>query len=88
MEGEDRTDTKTRKGSGTRRRGRRSAGAVQPPFEELQKLFDLPLCEAARRLDVSPAVLRHWCQQYHIARWPQRKVCASLTHLHTDVHAL
>ena len=61
-----------RKSGGRRPRG---SGTKVLSFQAIQAVFGLPLCDAARHLNVCQSVLQHWCRFYHITRWPQRKVC-------------
>jgi hypothetical protein len=43
-------------------------------LEDIQKNFDYPLQDAAKRLGVCPSVLKRLCRVHGIKRWPYRKV--------------
>mmetsp|Transcript_45782 Transcript_45782/g.114763 ORF Transcript_45782/g.114763 Transcript_45782/m.114763 type:complete len:337 (-) Transcript_45782:176-1186(-) len=65
------------------RRGRKSGELdkkVQDPvlitFEVMQRLFHLPLTEAARQLGLSPTAIKGACRRLGIKKWPFRMVMA------------
>lgn len=45
-------------------------------YEEMRKYFDLPLAEAASKLNVSESYLKKQCRKQGIYRWPYRKISA------------
>ncbi|KAK4398211.1 protein NLP9 [Sesamum angolense] len=48
-------------------------GPKSPSFEEVSKLFSLPLSDAADSLGVCPSVLKKVCYENGLLRWPYRK---------------
>ncbi|KAI3457057.1 hypothetical protein Pfo_013720 [Paulownia fortunei] len=48
-------------------------GLKSPSFEEVSKLFSLPLSDAADSLGVCPSVLKKVCYDNGLVRWPYRK---------------
>ncbi|PIN25625.1 hypothetical protein CDL12_01628 [Handroanthus impetiginosus] len=48
-------------------------GPKPPSFEEVSKLFSLPLSDAAYSLGVCPSVLKQVCYDNGLVRWPYRK---------------
>jgi len=44
------------------------------PYEELAKYFHLPLTDASEKLGICTTVLKRICRQYHLNRWPYRKI--------------
>ncbi|XP_042456249.1 protein NLP1-like [Zingiber officinale] len=48
-------------------------------FDEISKLFSLPIAEAAPILGVCTSVLKKVCRDYGIVRWPYRKFLAGKT---------
>ncbi|KAL8512450.1 hypothetical protein ACS0TY_018794 [Phlomoides rotata] len=48
-------------------------GLKTPSFEEVSKLFSLPLSDAADSLGVCPSVLKKVCYENGLVRWPYRK---------------
>ncbi|WOL02235.1 kinesin-like protein KIN-8A [Canna indica] len=48
-------------------------------FDEISKLFSLPIAEAAPILGVCTSVLKKICRDYGIVRWPYRKFLAGKT---------
>ncbi|KAL0399623.1 UNVERIFIED_CONTAM: hypothetical protein Sradi_2305600 [Sesamum radiatum] len=48
-------------------------GPKSPSFEEVSKLFSLPLSDAADSLGVCPSVLKKVCYGNGLVRWPYRK---------------
>uniref|UniRef100_A0A453EL95 RWP-RK domain-containing protein n=1 Tax=Aegilops tauschii subsp. strangulata TaxID=200361 RepID=A0A453EL95_AEGTS len=47
---------------------------VSLSYEEISKLFSLPIAEAASILGVCTSVLKRICRTHGIVRWPYRKV--------------
>ncbi|KAL1813718.1 hypothetical protein ACET3Z_023783 [Daucus carota] len=43
-------------------------------LDEIRKHFNLPLTEAAKKLNVGPTVLKKRCRELNIKRWPHRKI--------------
>lgn len=48
--------------------------AEKPSFAALQKVFHLPLVDAAGALGISPTGLKRWSRRLGVPRWPFRKV--------------
>ncbi|KAL6536027.1 hypothetical protein OROHE_012871 [Orobanche hederae] len=48
-------------------------GPKSPSFEEVSKLFSLPLFSAADSLGICPSVLKKVCYDNGLVRWPYRK---------------
>ncbi|KAL3638314.1 hypothetical protein CASFOL_017685 [Castilleja foliolosa] len=48
-------------------------GPKSPSFEEVSKLFSLPLSDAADSLGICPSVLKKVCYDNGLVRWPYRK---------------
>lgn len=46
----------------------------RPPLEEITKRFHLPLLKASEELGICQTLLKKFCRQYGITRWPYRKV--------------
>lgn len=51
-------------------------GVKSPSFEEVSKLFSLPLSDAAESLGVCPSVLKKVCYDNGLFRWPYRNFLA------------
>ncbi|KAH6780745.1 hypothetical protein C2S52_011982 [Perilla frutescens var. hirtella] len=51
-------------------------GVKSPSFEEVSKLFSLPLSDAADSLGVCPSVLKKVCYDNGLVRWPYRNFLA------------
>ncbi|KAL6850273.1 hypothetical protein ACP4OV_020900 [Aristida adscensionis] len=51
-------------------------------YEEISKLFSLPIAEAATILGVCTSVLKRICRSHGIVRWPYRKVSAEYNSNH------
>ncbi|GMH39382.1 hypothetical protein BSKO_07280 [Bryopsis sp. KO-2023] len=49
-------------------------------FENVRKVCDLPINEAANRLDIGVTVLKKYCRKFDIPRWPYR-ILSSLSKL-------
>lgn len=43
-------------------------------LDEIQKYFDLPITQAAKKLNVGLTVLKRRCRELNIMRWPHRKI--------------
>ncbi|XP_008234884.2 PREDICTED: protein RKD4 [Prunus mume] len=43
-------------------------------LDEIQKYFDLPITQAAKKLNVGLTVLKRRCRELKIMRWPHRKI--------------
>ncbi|GFQ05885.1 protein nlp1 [Phtheirospermum japonicum] len=50
-----------------------ATGLKSPSFEEVSKLFSLPLSDAADSLGICPSVLKKVCYDNGLVRWPYRK---------------
>ncbi|KAJ1618039.1 RWP-RK domain-containing protein, partial [Pavlovales sp. CCMP2436] len=46
----------------------------QLTFEEVSRHFDLPLTQAAERLQVCATLVKRICRENGVMRWPQRKL--------------
>lgn len=46
----------------------------RPPLSEITKRFHLPLLKAAEDLGICQTLLKKFCRQYGINRWPYRKI--------------
>lgn len=52
---------------------------VSLSYEEISKLFSLPIAEAASILGVCTSVLKRICRTHGIVRWPYRKIVSGKT---------
>nr|TKW11875.1 hypothetical protein SEVIR_5G001200v2 [Setaria viridis] len=52
---------------------------VSLSYEEISKLFSLPIAEAASILGVGTSVLKRICRTHGIVRWPYRKLVSAKT---------
>nr|KYP48037.1 hypothetical protein KK1_030328 [Cajanus cajan] len=43
-------------------------------FEQIKKYFDVPINEAAKKMDVGLTLLKRRCRELNIMRWPHRKL--------------
>ena len=50
-------------------------------YHVLQKHFNMPIAEAARKFDVSLTLFKQVCRQNGIQRWPHRKLRCAPTDL-------
>ncbi|KAL0491257.1 hypothetical protein AKO1_009967 [Acrasis kona] len=57
----------------------------RPPLSEITKRFHLPLLKAAEDLGVCQTLLKKFCRQYGITRWPYRKIKSLFTTPQPDV---
>lgn len=46
----------------------------QPTFEEISSFFELPMTEAASKMQISLSKLKILCRELEIPRWPYRRV--------------
>ncbi|GKV25586.1 hypothetical protein SLEP1_g34999 [Rubroshorea leprosula] len=60
--------------------GRRRAGQLE--LEEIQKYFDVPICRAAKEMNVGLTLLKRRCRELNIMRWPHRKIKSLKTLIH------
>ncbi|CAM8940039.1 unnamed protein product [Rhodiola kirilowii] len=56
-------------------------------LEEIQKYFDMPITDAAKKMNVGLTVLKKRCRELNIMRWPHRKI-KSLKSLISNVKEL
>ena len=51
-------------------------------LDDLREVFELPLEEAAQKLNISTSSLKRLCREYKIPKWPFRKVSALQTKIY------
>ncbi|CAM8940040.1 unnamed protein product [Rhodiola kirilowii] len=72
---------------GIRKRGMRFTKSSTLELEEIQKYFDMPITDAAKKMNVGLTVLKKRCRELNIMRWPHRKI-KSLKSLISNVKEL
>ncbi|EFJ28257.1 hypothetical protein SELMODRAFT_73113, partial [Selaginella moellendorffii] len=43
-------------------------------LEDLSRYFTMPITQASNELKVGLTVLKKWCREFGIPRWPHRKL--------------
>jgi hypothetical protein len=62
--------------STTKRRGKASDNSdlnKRPELESIAKLYHLPLCEAARQMNMCTTTFKLLCRERGISRWPYKR---------------